>query len=61
MGDDSEVCCRVVHTSDLFSRHAFGEAMIHSHDGLHRQILVSHVVLSLVHAIFSVVSLSDYP
>ena len=35
--------------------------MIHSHDGLHRQILVSHVVLSLVHAIFSVVSLRDYP
>ena len=48
MGDNSEVCCRVVHISDLFSRHAFAEATIHSHDGLHRQILISHVLLSLL-------------
>ena len=57
--DDSEVCCRVVHISDLFRRHAFAEATILSHDGLHSQILVSHVLLSLPLCYFCV-SLRDY-
>ena len=57
MPDGSEVCGRVVHISDLFSRHAFVEATIHSHDGLHRQIRVCCLFFCAI----CVVSLRDYP
>ena len=47
MVGECEVCGRVVHISYLFSRHAFEGATIHSHDDLHCQMLVSHVVCCL--------------
>ena len=46
-------------SQNLFWSHASVEATIHSHDGSHSQILVSHVLLSLPLCYFCL-SLHDY-